>query len=108
MTTDDIANEIRAVRRVCTSGHLNIVQIYAEWEERNSIDNSLCWCIVMELCTSNFQYLLDTEAANVTFWTDWFVKHALELESKCQILAGLSFIHSLNEIHRDLKPANGT
>ena len=109
MTTEDIANEVRAVRRVCTTGHRNIVQIYADWEETTSIEHRRCWCIVMELCSWSFESFLDHEAANVTFWEDWFGNmNPLALNSKLQILEGVSFIHSLDEIHRDLKPANGT
>ena len=109
MTTEDVKGEVRAIRRICTTGHPNIVQVYSDWEEMWKGDLSLSCFIVMERCDYNFEALLNNEHESVDFWSDWFCdSQFVDLKTKLQILEGIIFIHGMNEIHRDLKPANST
>lgn len=109
ISPDDINNELRAIRRICTTGHKNIVQVFAEWRERLNVGS--CCFIVMELCDHNFeQHLDECHRRRYTVFDWWFHnrKGIFSMELELDILSGLVFIHSMNEVHRDLKPANGT
>lgn len=107
ITSDDINNELRAIRRICTTGHNNIVQVYADWREH--INGVSCCLIVMELCLYNFEeHLNDCKTRIQNPWNWWFFRGTglFSMELELDLLVGLIFIHSMNEVHRDLKPAN--
>ena len=109
ITPKDIDNELRAIRRICTTGHENIVQVYADWRETvNGVPS--CY-IVMELCGPNLEeYLNGCRREEYTIWDWWFNPGFgyFSMDGQVDMVSGLVFIHSMNEIHRDLKPANCT
>jgi len=108
VTPQDIDNELRAIRRICTTAHKNIVQVYVDWRE--VMNGVRCCFIVMELCSHNFEEHLNRCRQENTIWDWWFFrgKGLFSMELEVDMLSGLVFIHAMNEIHRDLKPANGT
>lgn len=80
------------------------------WSGERLNEGSYCF-IVMELCNNNFeQHLDECHRRQYTIWDWWFYnkKGIFSMELELDILSGLVFIHSMNEVHRDLKPANGT
>lgn len=66
----------------------------------------------MELCSGNFEDHLNRCRGknNADFWNWWFYggDGLFSMELELDIVDGLVFIHSMNQIHRDVKPANGT
>lgn len=107
LTGADIQNELDSIRRTCTSGHPNIVQVYSYFTEIGR-DQCLTAYVVMELCSMNYaQHLKIISQANHPpgYW--WFGRpEGVDMRLELEILKGLCYIHSLNEIHRDLKPQN--
>ena len=109
VTTDDVENEIRALKKLCQNRHPNIVQV-SEYGELNP--DSAIYFIDMELCDISLgNYLLGQELKDVVGWAtvreeDEVPTHAYNILQ--QILNGLVFIHCLGEVHRDLSPQNGT
>ena len=126
---DDIANEVRAIDKLCSSdqGH-HLVEVFHH-EQCSSgllhITNDLHQ-IDMELCvrnlgdeikadTKSLQEILTQIKENARNSESDFNELSLELSTKTvkitviltQILEALEFIHSHKEVHRDLKPENG-
>lgn len=108
VTTDDVENEIRALKKLCQNQHPNIVQVF-EYGELNP--DSAIHFIDMELCDISLgNYLLGHELKDVASWAtvqeqDEVPTHAYNILQ--QILNGLVYIHCLDEVHRDLSPQNG-
>ena len=104
---EDIENEIRAIRRICTTKHENIVQVFSDWREQ--LDGVRTCLIVMELCEKNFENHLNRCHQDYEFWDWWFYRSTglFDMKLELDLLDGLVFIHSMDEIHRDLKPTNG-
>jgi len=112
MSESDVRNELRAIDKLCRSGHPNIVQV---------IDHGLLLpgmsfsYIDMELCDCSLEAYLN--GVNVTSLRNWgsILRSGPDPESigSCvvdilwDILNGLLFIHAHNEAHRDLCPSNG-
>ena len=103
-TREDISNEIRAIRRICTTGHANVVQVLCDWQE--DVRGVLTTFVVMELMDMNYATFLDKYCDEVDFWDDWF-RNEPAVFGPIEMMKGLVFIHGMDEIHRDLKPANG-
>lgn len=105
LTLHDIYTELNSIRRTCTSGHPNIVQVHSDWIEagRDGIPTAH---VVMELCTMNYaEYLKNLKINPPGYW--WFGRpEGVDMRLELEILRGLAYIHNLNEIHRDLKPQN--
>lgn len=74
MIQEDIDNEIRAIRRICTTGSEFVVQVYADWQE--VVNGISTYFVVMELCACNLGTYLDRYVDNCDFWTDWFLREA--------------------------------
>jgi serine/threonine protein kinase len=109
ISQDDIANEARAVKKLCQSSHTNIVQVLEMGQLQ--ADGSL-YFIDMELC--NFTLEKYISGSNVPQLINWgiisqsFLDFAKEICNIARhIIEGLIFIHGLGEVHRDLSPQNG-
>lgn len=115
ITEEEIANEIRAVLKLCRGTHENIIEVLGH----GKLNNTSYHFIDMELCDFNLESYIDTlwspvpddEKANldgtmnVKFQNPnfrmryiWIIMH--------QIACGVAYIHSQKEVHRDLKPRN--
>jgi serine/threonine protein kinase len=108
---DDIANEARAIDKLCLGAHPNIVTVFDHGRVR---PDSPFYFIDMEFCEINLSDYIDG-TLSVTTLTDWGQVRGsgeLHLSVICdimkQVLEGLIFIHEHNEVHRDLDPLNGT
>jgi len=111
VTEDDLMNEIKAITKICTTGHENIVQVLAHgW-----LLNSPYYFIDMPLCYKNLEQYLNGGFPDEV-QTDLPVPY-LRLGDKAvgmsgfileEIVGGLAFIHNRKLVHRDLKPRNGS
>ena len=100
VTSDDIRNEIRAIERVCKPGHRNIVDVISV--SKDTWENNPAYFIQMELCDGDMdsyigQRYREKRPVCLSEIADIMI----------QVLNGLVFLHSHNEVHRDLKPKNG-
>lgn len=99
-TKSELRNELRAVEKICTKNHRNIVTVF----KHGHLSNSHYFHIDMELCHMNLEDYLKREQVSTSnnrlpIFSIWTIMK--------DIASGLSFIHSSNEVHRDLKPPNG-
>lgn len=104
---EDIENEIRAINKLCSGQHENIVHVYGHGRLG---PNSRYYCIDMELCTLNLEEYIQGKITEGL--RDWRrpsqredLLHVLGIME--QVMSGLSYIHRENEVHRDLNPQNG-
>jgi serine/threonine protein kinase len=106
-----VENELRAITKLCGRGaHKNIVAILGHGE----LDNSSLYFIDMELCDLSLEtYIHRVEPPNQSESIPYFIRDAeppLTALQICNVMidivSGLKYIHSHNEVHRDLKPAN--
>ena len=107
ITREEIEEELRAISKVATQNHRNIVTVYGSTFQPDPRTDS--YYILMELMDTSLDALLDELHKKYDFWDYWFhaaVPYRYGFDP-CDILRGLEFIHGLDEIHRDLKPANG-
>jgi serine/threonine protein kinase len=111
ITQNEIENEVRAVTKLCKSGHPNIVQVFQIGQLTH---DTAFYFIDMELC--DFTLGSYIHCASTPHLVDWKrlrqqgASSALRMEIKNiagQITDGLLFIHDLGEAHRDLTPQNG-
>lgn len=109
ISNDDIMNEVRAVNKLCKSNHPNIIQVIQHGQLKR---NTAFYFIDMELCDFNLEtYAHGDDAGPLESWkiiqsqgrVEVVTLHIME-----QILDGLIFVHSQNEVHRDLTPQNGS
>ena len=103
----DIDNEIRAVTKLCKSGHANIVQVF----EFGLLKDDSAWHFIdMELCDFTLEnYIRGDETPPLLSWEQVKLQklfHTTISDINGQILEGLIFIHGHREVHRDLSPQN--
>ena len=106
----DIENEIRAITKLCKTGHENIVQVF----EFGVLKEDSAWHFIdMELCDFTLEkYIQGADVPGLPKWGQFeepisvFRARAI-CHINGQILNGLHFIHSHQEVHRDLSPQNG-
>lgn len=103
VTKADIENEVRAVKKLCTSSHENVVQVFDLGKMRI---NSTFYYIDMELCDISLGHYMQGKGAALllSVWNRTNLKNLHQI--KDDILDGLIFIHSNGEVHRDLSPQN--
>jgi len=106
----DIANEIRAMEKLCKGRHQNIIIIFNHGRLRVQ---SAFYFIDMQLCDFNLdEYLRGTKhTPGLNRWKRAETTDAAILiiwPIMDQITDGLAFIHKHKEVHRDLNPQNGT
>jgi serine/threonine protein kinase len=104
VTKADIENEVRAVKKLCTSSHANIVQVFDLGQMRTK---STFYYLDMELCDISLgNYMQGKRTPHLVSWAEFRSDpENLSLIHE-DILDGLIFIHSHDEVHRDLSPQN--
>jgi serine/threonine protein kinase len=113
---EDVENEIRAVMKLCTTGHAHIVQILGKPAK---LSNSTYYAIDMEFCKVTLENFIAGKRGPIPEKISIKMHNgAINREPNAlkwheiwkimkDILRGLEFIHKSKELHRDLKPSNG-
>jgi serine/threonine protein kinase len=105
----EIANELRALDKICTKNHPNVITVL----RHDKLEGSLYY-IDMDLCDMNLNSYI---ASIPKSWPDHLAgkgrffpayDSSIIWAIMKDIAKGLSFIHSLGEVHRDLKPQNSS
>jgi serine/threonine protein kinase len=109
ITSIDIGNEVRAIRRLCKTDHPNIVQVT---DYGNLNDDGIIFFIDMVLCETSLEaFLRGGVEAGGRRWEAIRQDETMSLEVSYTILQhivnGLHYIHTMGEVHRDLSPHNG-
>lgn len=105
----DIANEARAIDKLCKSSHPNIVSVL---KHGRFSPYSVTYFIDMELCDLNLEEYLQGTKLDIRGLIDWQTaaqegqRSYLILAIMQQLLGALKFIHDHDEVHRDLAPQN--
>lgn len=126
---DDITNEIRALDKLCSGDTANVlIQVFHHSRVTGFQLAHDMYQIDMELCLRNLSDQIGAQEISVPQILDKLIlaeRYGYKTQSRelsqqlstinkeivdilCQILKGLEYIHSVNEVHRDLKPENGT
>lgn len=106
VTREDIENEARAVRKLCSRvAQDNIVEVYChKWLSRERET----YIFDMEYCEKTLDIHIKTNLLlgppGALAITDLRVREAIKIAE--DITNALKFIHELDEVHRDLKPSN--
>src|SRR4051794_35156360 len=100
MRNPDIQNEVRAIERICKSGHRNIVEVFSISKE--TWDSGTVCLIQMELCDGDMHSYIEQR-----YYSGNPLAASEIADIMIQVLNGLVFLHDRNEVHRDLKPRNG-
>ena len=107
----DIINELRALDKICTKAHPNVIEVF----QHNWLLPQSMYYIDMELCDLNLSSYISFIPHG---WPDALVNKSQYFPSTGYDLAivwaimkdiaqGMSFIHGLELVHRDIKPQNG-
>ena len=110
ITSGDIERETKAIDKLCNGDHPNIIRILAHGDLRPP---HVYYYIDMEYCDIDLDQYLRNAKTGIGGLLEWPL--ALEQGSGIfligvimqQIVSGLHFIHSNNQVHRDLTPQNG-
>lgn len=103
-----IASEIRAIETLCNGSHQNVIKVFCHGLLR---PGRSVYFIDMEMCDANLEEFVagQTQFQELINWPkaskSLRIRYALNDVMK-QILEGLIFIHSHDEVHRDLSPQN--
>src|SRR4051794_18870984 len=97
---EEIENEIRAMTKLCKFElNENVVQVL----RTGKLSAAPYYYIDMEKCDFN----LETYISNRSVYNVRLMYRSRELFSILKdIMSGVTFLHSHNEVHRDLKPRN--
>jgi serine/threonine protein kinase len=110
ITDVDIQNEVRAVNRLCKTGHPNIVQVL---EYGTLKDDAMFFFIDMEHCEASLEEYLrgGISVGGGPTWETVCKDASVMAETGYNILQhianGLFYIHAMGEAHRDISPHNG-
>lgn len=107
---DEIEQEIKALKKLCRTGHRNLVSVLSLGE----LPNSYLFFIDMELCQLSLQdYLYDPSTSKTDQPVPRFITDApppFRAQQIWQIIYdianGVHFIHTSKMVHRDIKPSN--
>lgn len=98
---NEIDNEVRAIQKICHSRHPNIVEVISTC--KHVWKGSPACFIQMELCDGDMESYV-----RFRHQLGGSIDIAEIADTMVQILDGLVYLHSHDEVHRDLKPKNGT
>lgn len=104
ITDVDIQNEVRAIKRLCKTGHPNIVQVL---EYGSLKEDAMFFFIDMELCEASLEEYLrgGISVGGGPTWETVCKDAAVMADKACIILQhivnGLFYIHTMGEAHRD-------
>jgi serine/threonine protein kinase len=109
VTNIDLENEVRAIKRLCKTGHPNIVQVF---EYGKLKEDGMFFYIDMELCETSLEgFLRGGAEVNGAKWETICDDEVKVVDTSYTILQhivnGLFYIHTMGEVHRDLSPHNG-
>lgn len=96
------------MNKLCGGSHQNLISVL----EHGRIGNSAFYFIDMELCDINLEEYIQGTKTGIRGLLDWDKaleegqRHFLIVAIMQQLLGGLAFIHSHDEVHRDLVPQN--
>lgn len=103
----DIENEVRALEKLCTSKHPNIVQVLGHGKLK---EDGAFFYIDMELCDTTLgRYIHGEQVKDLVNWETIVQNNEIRFHAyniMREILRGLFYIHSLGVVHRDLNPRN--
>ena len=114
LTKQDVENEARAITKLCVQGHENIVKVYGHEHLKGSgyyaIDMEYCDLTLADYIRGDQDPIFRTfelrDAEGTVTRDEKLLKWHDLVRIMKDIVKGLIFIHSNNEIHRDLKPNN--
>jgi serine/threonine protein kinase len=109
VTNVDLENEVRAIKRLCKTGHPSIVQVFDYGKLK---EDGMFFYIDMELCQTSLEgYLRGGAVVHDLTWRQVCLDEVTRVQTSYTILQhivnGLFYIHAMGEVHRDLSPHNG-
>lgn len=121
----DLANEIRAVQKLCSLDRGKfLVHVFHHHEGSSGMFPHDLHQIDMEFCVKNLRDGINSQSTSLREMLTKLAASEIETHDEeftyqlgakafgiadvlFQVLEGINFIHSQNEVHRDLKPENG-
>jgi serine/threonine protein kinase len=107
--TEDVQNEIRAVTKLCSQKHPNVIDVLChDWLKGSpyyAIDMEFCELTLADYIRGDRELIFKTVTTEMVY-SERIVKWLEISVIMKDIINGISFIHNCNEVHRDLKPSN--